>query len=53
MRKTAAAIGVLFVIYCWVRVAKNRQFYNSVEITIWLVMIGLGGAWCLVTLLTR
>lgn len=48
--KVIAIVGLLFFGYCGVNVIAKRQYYSGVHLTIWLVIIGLGGWWCISTL---
>jgi hypothetical protein len=49
--KILAIIGLLFFDYCWLNVMVKRRFYSGIHMTIWLIVIGLGGWWCIATLL--
>lgn len=49
--KFVAFIILLFLLYCWINVFAKSRYYNSIELTIWGVVIGLGGWWCIATLL--
>ena len=52
MKKALALFVLGFLVYCWVRVAAKSRFYSWLELTIWGIIIGLGGLWCIVTLLS-
>jgi hypothetical protein len=45
--KVFAAIGLLFFVYCAVQVIAKWRYRNSIEKAIWLVVIVVGGWWCL------
>ena len=49
--KILAIIGLLFLGYCWLNVATKRQYYSGTHLTIWYIIIGLGGWLCISTLL--
>jgi hypothetical protein len=52
-KKVLAAIGLALVLYCWIRVAVNRRSYTRLRLTIWLILIGFIGGWCVMALVWR
>jgi hypothetical protein len=41
-----AGIGLLFFAYCAMQVVAKWQYRNSIEKTIWFIVIAAGGGWC-------
>lgn len=49
--KILAAVGVLFFAYCLIQVVTRWSSRNAIEKTLWLIIIAIGGGWCLSTLI--
>jgi hypothetical protein len=49
--KILAGVGLSFFAYCLIRIIAHWQYRNAIEKTIWLVIIAVGGGWCLTVLI--
>jgi hypothetical protein len=45
--KIIASIVLLFCLYCLIQIIARWQYRNTIEKTIWLVMIFIGIGWCI------